>query len=111
LIFAVDTASEVGNSRTHERAHRLAKKPWSQIGRAEIAAWHFQRAELRRYIVPSLSPGEGADSVSILRSLPSQAVFDQHRQTVAAFRQEAGSPPEGVFSRPPEVEIYGLLAE
>ena len=59
LIFAVDTACEVGNTRMHERAHRLAKKPSTllQIGRAEIAAWHFQRAELRRYIVPSSSPG------------------------------------------------------
>jgi quinol monooxygenase YgiN len=42
---------------------------------------------------------------------PSQAAFDQHRQTIAAFRREAGPPLEGIFSRPPEVEIYGLLAE
>jgi quinol monooxygenase YgiN len=42
---------------------------------------------------------------------PSQAAFDQHRQTIAAFRKEAGPPPEGIFNRPPEVEIYGLLAE
>jgi len=43
---------------------------------------------------------------------PSQAAFDHHRtQTLAAFRKEAGQPPEGIFSRPPEVETYRLLAE
>jgi quinol monooxygenase YgiN len=42
---------------------------------------------------------------------PDQAAFDRHRQTVAAFRQEAGPPPEGIFSRPPEIEFFGLLAE
>ena len=43
--------------------------------------------------------------------LPSQAALDRHRQTIAAFRQEAGQPPEGIFSRPPETEFFGLLAE
>ena len=43
---------------------------------------------------------------------PSQAAFDRHRtETIAAFRKEAGPPPEGIFSRPPEVEAFGLLAE
>jgi quinol monooxygenase YgiN len=43
---------------------------------------------------------------------PSQAAFDKHRtETLAMFRKEAGPPPEGIFSRPPEVEIYRLLAE
>jgi quinol monooxygenase YgiN len=42
---------------------------------------------------------------------PSQAALDQHRQMIAAFRQEQGPPPEGIFSRPSEVEIYRLLAE
>jgi len=43
---------------------------------------------------------------------PSQAAFDRHRtETIAAFRKEAGPPPEGIFSRPPEVEGFGLLAE
>jgi quinol monooxygenase YgiN len=43
---------------------------------------------------------------------PSQAAFDQHRtETIAAFRKEAGPPPEGIFSRPAEVETYRLLAE
>jgi quinol monooxygenase YgiN len=43
--------------------------------------------------------------------LPSQAALDRHRQTIAAFRQEAGQPPEGIYSRPPEIEYFGLLAE
>lgn len=43
---------------------------------------------------------------------PSQAAFDQHRtETIPAFRKEAGPPPEGIFSRPPEIEFFGLLAE
>src|SRR5215831_10092755 len=42
---------------------------------------------------------------------PSEAARDQHRQIVAAFRQEFGPPPEGIFSRPSEVETYRLLAE
>jgi len=43
---------------------------------------------------------------------PSQAAYDQHStQTIAAFRKEAGQPPEGIFSRPTEVEAFGLLAE
>ena len=43
---------------------------------------------------------------------PSQAAFDRHRtETITAFRKDAGQPPEGIFSRPPEVETYGLLAE
>jgi len=43
---------------------------------------------------------------------PSQASIDRHRtETIAAFRKEAGPPPEGIFSRPPEVEAFGLLAE
>jgi quinol monooxygenase YgiN len=43
---------------------------------------------------------------------PSQAAYDQHStQTIAAFRKKAGQPPEGIFSRPTEVEAFGLLAE
>jgi quinol monooxygenase YgiN len=41
----------------------------------------------------------------------SEAARDQHRQIVAAFQQELGPRPEGIFSRPPEVEVYRLLAE
>jgi quinol monooxygenase YgiN len=43
---------------------------------------------------------------------PSQAAFDQHRpETIPAFRKEAGPPPEGIFSRPPQIEFFGVLAE
>jgi len=43
---------------------------------------------------------------------PSQAALDQHLTvTLTAFRKEAGPVPEGIFSRPPEVETYGFLAE
>jgi len=42
---------------------------------------------------------------------PSQAAFDQHVQTIAAFRKEVGPPPEGILSRQPEIEFYRLLAE
>jgi quinol monooxygenase YgiN len=42
----------------------------------------------------------------------SQAEYNQHStQTIAAFRKEAGQAPEGIFSRPTEVEAYSLLAE
>jgi len=43
---------------------------------------------------------------------PSQAALDQHlTETLMAFRKEAGPVPEGIFSRSPEVEAYGFLAE
>jgi quinol monooxygenase YgiN len=43
---------------------------------------------------------------------PSQAARDQHRtETLTALRKEVGPMPEGIFSRPPEVEAYGFLAE
>ncbi len=43
---------------------------------------------------------------------PSQAALDQHLTvTLTAFRKEAGPVPEGIFSRSPEVEAYGFLAE
>jgi quinol monooxygenase YgiN len=43
---------------------------------------------------------------------PSQAARDQHlSETLAAFRKEAGPAPEGIYSRPPEIEAYGFLAE
>ena len=43
---------------------------------------------------------------------PSQAARDQHlTETLAALRKEAGPMPEGILSRPPEVEAYGFLAE
>jgi quinol monooxygenase YgiN len=43
---------------------------------------------------------------------PSQAAFDRHRtETIVMWRKEAGPPPEGIFSRPPEVEVYKMLAE
>jgi len=41
---------------------------------------------------------------------PSQAALDHERETVAALRKK-DPPPEGIFSRPPEVETYGFLAE
>lgn len=42
---------------------------------------------------------------------PSQAAYDQHHtETIPAFRKEAGPQPEGIFSRPPEIEFFGLLA-
>ncbi len=43
---------------------------------------------------------------------PSQAARDQHvTETLTALRREAGPMPEGILSRPPEVEAYGFLAE
>jgi hypothetical protein len=41
---------------------------------------------------------------------PSQAALDHERETVAALRKKDPAP-EGIFSRPPEVETYGFLAE
>jgi quinol monooxygenase YgiN len=43
---------------------------------------------------------------------PSQAAFDRHRtETIAAFRREAGPPPDGIFARAPEGESFRILAE
>jgi quinol monooxygenase YgiN len=41
---------------------------------------------------------------------PSQAALDHERETVAALRKN-DPPPEGIFSRPAEVETYRLLAQ
>ena len=41
---------------------------------------------------------------------PSQAALDHERETVAALRKKDPAP-EGIFSRPPEVESYRLLAD
>ena len=43
---------------------------------------------------------------------PSQAARDKHlTETLPALRKEAGPMPEGILSRPPEIETYGSLAE
>ena len=43
---------------------------------------------------------------------PSQAAFDRHaKETVPAFRKEAGPPAEGLFARPPEIEFFRAVGD
>jgi hypothetical protein len=64
--------------------------PYAGMPTSRNAAWNRSRLSMYRGCVVSAS---------------------SHRETVAMFRKEAGMPPEGIFSRPPEGEAYRLLAE
>ena len=71
--------------------------------------------------VPKLNPGvtfrlhrstKGPAVFLLYETFPSQAALENQRKTVLpAFVKEFGATPEGLFSRPNEVELYRRLSD
>lgn len=71
--------------------------------------------------VPKLNPGvtlrlhrstKGPAVFLLYETFPSQAALENQRKTVLpAFVKELGATPEGLFSRPNEVELYRRLSD